>query len=64
MYTVYPLNSGKRLLTDNSGEAPEESHISANVRKKTKSFLCMPIGIRRNCLTKREVKHLKTLSLK
>jgi hypothetical protein len=34
MYTVYLLNSGKRLLTDNSGEAPEESHISANVRKK------------------------------
>jgi hypothetical protein len=36
-----------------TGEAPEKSNISANIRKKSKSSLGLPTGPRRSCLKKK-----------
>jgi hypothetical protein len=36
-----------------TGEAPEKSNISANIKKKSKSFLGLLIGTRRSCLKKK-----------
>jgi hypothetical protein len=50
---------------NDTGEGPEKSNISANIRKKSKSFLGFSIGTRRSCLKKKkpEVKNLVALSL-
>jgi hypothetical protein len=39
-------------VTD-TGEAPEKSNISTNIRKKSKSSLGLPTGARRSCLKKK-----------
>jgi hypothetical protein len=36
-----------------TGEAPEKSNISANIRKKSKSLLGLFTGARRRCLKKK-----------
>jgi hypothetical protein len=36
-----------------TGEAPEKSNISANIRKKSKSSLGLHTGARRSCLKKK-----------
>ncbi len=36
-----------------TGNAPEKSNISANIRKKLKSLLCLSTGARRSCLKKK-----------
>jgi hypothetical protein len=36
-----------------TGEAPEKSNISSNIRKKSKSSLSLPTGARRSCLKKK-----------
>jgi hypothetical protein len=36
-----------------TGQAPEKSNISANIRKKLKSLLGMSTGTRRSCLKKK-----------
>jgi hypothetical protein len=36
-----------------TGNAPEKSNISANIRKKSKSFLGLSAGARRSCLKKK-----------
>jgi hypothetical protein len=36
-----------------TGEASEKSNISANIQKKSKSFLGLPTGTRRSCLKKK-----------
>jgi hypothetical protein len=47
-----------------TGDAPEKSNISANIRKKSKSLLGLSTGARRSCLKKKpEVKNLVALSL-
>jgi hypothetical protein len=38
---------------NDTGEAPEKSNISANIRKKSKSSLGLPTGARRSCLKKK-----------
>jgi hypothetical protein len=38
---------------NNTGKAPEKSHISANIRKKSKSLLGLSTGARRSCLMKK-----------
>jgi hypothetical protein len=38
---------------NDTGEAPEKSNISANIRKKSKSSLGLPTGARRSCLEKK-----------
>jgi hypothetical protein len=35
---------------NDTGEAPEKSNISANIRKKLKSSLGLPTGARRSCM--------------
>ncbi len=50
-------------VTD-TGEAPEKSNITANIRKKSKSFLGLPTRTRRSFLKKNpEVENLVALSL-
>ncbi len=47
-----------------TGEAPEKSNISANIRKKLKSLLGLSTEARRSCLKKKtEVNNLVALSL-
>jgi hypothetical protein len=38
---------------NDTGEAPEKSNISANIRKKSKSSLGLSTGARRSCLKKK-----------
>jgi hypothetical protein len=38
---------------NDTGEAPEKSNISANIRKKSNSSLGLPTGARRSCLKKK-----------
>jgi hypothetical protein len=38
---------------NDTGEAPEKSNISANIRKKLKSLLGLSTGARRRCLKKK-----------
>jgi hypothetical protein len=38
---------------NDTGEAPEKSNISANIRKKSKSLLGSSTGARRSCLKKK-----------
>jgi hypothetical protein len=47
-----------------TGDAPEKSNISENIRKKSKLLLGLSTGARRSCLKKKpEVKNLVALSL-
>jgi hypothetical protein len=41
------------ILYNDTGNAPEKSNISANIREKSKSLLGLSTGARRSCLKKK-----------
>jgi hypothetical protein len=72
--SIASIQSSKESSSDNkivcftgvndTGEAPEKSNISTNIRKKSKSFLGLSTGARRSCLKKKpQVKNLVALFL-